>query len=172
THQLYGFHLPVFQLDRHGPAEDRQFDAHGALGFEDFLHFAFHAGEGAVLDLDLVAAIEARLGRFAVDRLHVLLLALHELDFVVLHRLGLDVQPAADEVAHAGGLAEQIENPVVVLDVDHQIARVALALLDDALAVAHLGDALDRDDDLAEVLLQAFDLDAAFDGVLDGLLAA
>src|SRR5437660_611089 len=75
-------------------------------------------------------------------------------------------------VADAAGFAEQVENPIIVFDVDHQITRIALAFLDDALAVAHLGDPLDRNDDLPEVVAEALDLDAALDGVLDGLFAA
>src|SRR5207253_10204452 len=78
----------------------------------------------------------------------------------------------AHEVAHAARLAEEVDDSVIVLDVDHQIARIALALLDDALAVAHLGNTLYRDDDLSEEVLESFDLDAALDGVLDGLFAA
>src|SRR5262249_28474115 len=75
---------------------------------------------------------------------------------------------AADKIAHSRGFPEEIQDPVVVLDLDHQIARVELAFLDHAFAAAHLGDFFHRDDDLAEEILQAFDLDAAFDGFLDG----
>ncbi len=79
---------------------------------------------------------------------------------------------AAHEIADAGGLTKQIEDPIVVFHLDHQISGIQLAFLLDALAVAHLGDALHRDDDLAVILFQPLDLDAAFDGFLDRFLAA
>src|SRR5262245_47762533 len=41
-------HLVVFQLDRHRPAEDRQFHLQLRLGLQDLLHGPFHAVEGPV----------------------------------------------------------------------------------------------------------------------------
>src|SRR5262245_45156849 len=56
-------HLPVFQFDRHGPAEDRQLDADGTLRLEDLLDLPFHPGKRTVADAHAVAAVELRLGR-------------------------------------------------------------------------------------------------------------
>src|SRR5262249_32830005 len=47
-----------------------------------------------------------------------------------------------------------------------------LALPGDPFAAAHFDDFLNRDDDLAEVIIKSFDFDAALDAVFDGLLAA
>src|SRR5260370_15343875 len=44
-------------------------------------------------------------------------------------------------------------------------------LPDHALTVAHLDDAFDGDDDLAEEFFEAFDFDPAFNGFLDRLFA-
>src|SRR5262249_47470507 len=115
---LCGFHLPVLELDRHGPAEDGQLDAHLPLGLEQLLDLALHAGEGAVADAHPVAAVEPRLLRDR--RLARRDGAEHPIDFLLLHRLRRDVHSAAHEVAHARGLAEEIQNAIVVLHLAHQ----------------------------------------------------
>src|SRR5215212_12164762 len=51
-------HLPVFQLPRYPPPEDRQLHAHVADGLEDLLDLPLHALEGAVHHLDPVAHVE------------------------------------------------------------------------------------------------------------------
>ena len=95
------------------------------------------------------------------------------LDFAALaSACGACVTGGADEIADARGLAEQVEDAVVELDLDHQVAGDTSCARDHALAVAQLGDLLDRDDDLAEELFEPLDLDAAFDGLLDRFLAA
>src|SRR5262245_41210691 len=165
------FYLPVFQFDRHRATKDRQLYTHKALRFEDLLDLAFHAGEGAVLDLDPVAAVVLRLG--VLDARHLFALAAqHALHFAIGHRRRRVVDAAADEIAHAGGLSKEIENSVVVFHLHHQISRVELPLAGHALAVAVLDDPLDRDDDLTEILFEPLDLDAALDCLLDRLLAA
>src|SRR5262249_50436159 len=117
-----GFDLPVLQFHRHRPPEDRHLDPHVSLGLEQILDLPLHAAEGAVADLDAVEAVEARLdllvllGAFAGP--------LHLLDLVRLHRLRRLVQAAADEIAYARGLAEEVQNVLVVLDLDHQVAGV------------------------------------------------
>ena len=82
----------------------------------------------------------------------------------------------ADEIANAGGLAEQVDHLIVVFDFDHQVTRIELPLLrlGHPLAVLvhlDLGHFLDRDHDLAERLFEVFLADAALDGFLDRILA-
>src|SRR5262249_30807006 len=104
---LHLLHLPVFQLHRHAPAEDRQLDAHAPLGLVQFLDLALHAGEGAVGHLDAVARAEARLGDDDLLAALLVLLAAglaaqHALDLALGHRRRRPVDRAADEVADAG----------------------------------------------------------------------
>src|SRR5262249_8569793 len=161
--------LPVFQLHGHRSAENRQLDADQALGFEQVLDFALHAGERAVLDFYAVAAVVLRLRMR--DAGHVFPLpAKHPFDLAFGHGGRRMVYAAAHEIADARGLPEKIENAVVVFHFDHQITGVELPFADHAFAVPHFRDALDRDDDLAEKLLQPLDLDAPLDGLLDRLL--
>jgi hypothetical protein len=76
------------------------------------------------------------------------------------------------EIANPRRLSKEIENSIIIFHFDHQVARVQLALAHHAFAVAHFGNAFDRDNDLAEVLFQTLNLDSAFDSFLDGFLAA
>src|SRR5262249_50423141 len=117
----YRLHLPVFELVRYGPAEDRQLDANQALGLDEFLDLAFHASENAVLHLDAIAAVERRLARHDLVRI----LALpteHPLDFAGRHGRRGAVEAAADEVAYARGFPEQVQDAIVELHLYHQVA--------------------------------------------------
>src|SRR5262249_4458305 len=159
---LLMFDLPVFQFHRHRPAENCQFHPHQALGLQDLLDLSFHAGKGAVLDLHAVAAIELGLG--VSDSRHLFPLpAEHALHFMVGHWLGGMMQGAADKVPHSRGVSKQIKDAIVVLDLDHQVSGIELALAHHAFAVAHLGYFFHGNDDLAETLLETFDLDFALD---------
>src|SRR5438093_11773332 len=101
------FHLPVFQLDRHGPAENRQLHSHQALGFQDLFDFAFHAGKSSVFDFDPISAIEFRLTMGdARDLLP--LPAEHALDFVVRHRRRSVAQTSPHEVSNPRGFPKKI----------------------------------------------------------------
>src|SRR5262249_14866772 len=137
-----------------------------------------HAGESAVADADAVADAERCL---AGDHLAPVLLARagpqHLVDLVLRHGRWRAVNGTADEVADAGGLAEQVEDTVVVLHLAHEVARIELVFADDALGravagLAHLRHAFDGNDDLAEVLFQALDLHPPLDRFLDRLLPA
>src|SRR5207248_3177812 len=158
----------IFQFHRHRPAKDRQLDAYQPFRLEQLLHFPFHAGEGAVFHLHAISAVV--LGLDVGNARHVLALAtLHPLDFTFGHGRRRMVQTAADEIAHAGGFPEEVEDTVIVFDFHHQVARIELALAHDSFAVAHLRHFFNRNDDLTEKLLQPFNLDAAFDRLLDRL---
>ena len=95
------------------------------------------------------------------------LLGEHALDFVDRHRRRCAVDRGADEIADAGGLAEQVQDPVVEFDVHHQVSGELLARADDALAVTQFGNALDWNLDLIEVLVEALDLNSPLDRLFD-----
>src|SRR5438270_1141030 len=82
------------------------------------------------------------------------------------------IQATAHEVPDAGGLAEKVEDPIIVLYLDHEIARIEFALAHDPFAVAHLRHLFDGDDDLTKVFLEPLDLHAALNGLLDRLFPA
>src|SRR4051794_27516285 len=106
-------HLPVFQLDRHRPAEDRQLHAHPAHGLEDLLDLPLHALEGAVDHLHPVARVE--LGP-APDLLRGLVPpggANHPVDLALRHRRRWPGHRPAHEVPHPRRLPEQVEDAVV-----------------------------------------------------------
>src|SRR5262245_46919891 len=113
-------HLPVLEFDGYRTAENGQFHLDRILGLQHLLDLALHAGEHAVLDLDPVAL----LGMLDDDLLLALLAgrAAPALHLAVGHRGGRPVERAADEVADAGGLAEQVQNTVVELDLGHDVA--------------------------------------------------
>src|SRR5262249_29423071 len=154
-----------------------ELDAHLALALEDFDDLAFHVLEDAFLDLDPVALLERRLlddlaGRGGAALLRPDLRVDDPLDLPGRPRGRGAVDRAPREVADAGRLAEQVQDAVVELHLGHDVAGVELLLLGDPLALLDLDHLLRRDEDLAEVLLQALDLDLALDGFLDRLLAA
>src|SRR5262249_6122166 len=97
--------------------------------------------------------------------------AKHPLDFAVRHRRWRLVQAAAHEIPDAGRLTEQVEDPVVVLDLHHWITRIELPLANHPLAVSHFRHAFDGNDDLAELSVQSFNLDTPLDRVLDRFLS-
>ena len=97
------------------------------------------------------------------------LLAEHLVDLGLGHLGRRAVGP--DEVADAGGLADDEPGLLVQLHLDHDVAGIRLPLDDPLLVVADLGDLLGRDDDPAEVPLQPLDLDPPLQGVADRVLA-
>src|SRR5207245_11673697 len=111
---------------------------------------AFDAREGAVLDLDAIAAVEFGLGMGDAGNLFALP-AQHPLHFVSGHGWRSMVDASAHKISHSRSLAKQIKNAVVVFDLHHQIAGVKFPLSDDPFAPAHLRDFFHRDDDLAKV---------------------
>src|SRR5262249_6528845 len=165
------FYLPVFEFDRNRTAKNGQLDPDHTLGLEHFLHFAFHAGERAVLDLDAIAPFELRF-RMGHARDVLALPAEHPFHFAIGHRRWGLVQTSTDEVTHAGRFAKQVQYAFVVLHLDHQVSRIQLPFAHHALAAAHFRDTLDRDNDLAELAVEPFDLDASFDRFLDRLLTS
>src|SRR5262245_9091371 len=106
---LDDFHLPVIQLHRDRAAEDGQLHLDLVLGLHQLLDLALHAGEHAVLDPHPVALVELRLDLLDA-RLELALLAEHALDLLGRHRRRRPVDAAADEVAHARRLAEQVQD--------------------------------------------------------------
>ena len=105
----------------------------------------------------------------ALGRRRLVLLAEHLVDFGLGHLGRRAVRP--DEVADAGGLADDEPGLLVQLHLDHDVAGIRLPLDDPLLVVADLGDLLGRNDDPAEVPLEPLDLDPALEGVADRVLA-
>src|SRR5262249_20099375 len=69
-------------------------------------------------------------------------------------------------------LPEEIKDAIIVIDLDHEIARVKLSLANDSFAAPHLCDAFDRNDDLAELVVQPFDFHPSLDCLFDRFFAA
>ena len=97
------------------------------------------------------------------------LLAEHLVDLGLGHLGRRAVGP--DEVADAGGLADDEPGLLVQLHLDHDVAGIGLPLDDPLLVVADLGDLLGRHHDPAEEALKALDLDPPLQGVADRVLA-
>ena len=56
---LQRFDLPMFQLNRRGPAENVDNDTHAAAGFVDRVDFPFEVFKRAFIDLDAISLFHA-----------------------------------------------------------------------------------------------------------------
>src|SRR5262245_36361788 len=169
-------HLPVLELDRGRPAEDRHDHPHRPLLGVHLLDGPVEPLEGPLLHLDGVPLLEAdREARALLGALH---LAEDLADLLVPHRDGL-LAAAADEVPEAGGLAQDAPDAlrplvlrVVELRLDHEVAGVDLALGDALLPVLDLRHPLEGDQDLGDPVLERLGLQPAQEVLPDPLLAA
>ena len=148
---LQCFELPVFQFDRRRPAEDVDHDRHAAVLSVDRVDFAFQVLEHPFCDLDPISLVE--LERQLLGFVGLLFRLLHDLgDVGSGHRRGLAAR--AGEVADPARLANQEPRVVVQLHVEDDVAGIKLALDDPLLAVLELGNLFDRNDDVAEKVVE------------------
>src|SRR5262249_24479220 len=142
--------------------------------FQNLLDLAFHALERTIANADAITLVERRLlvlllAAFAARMVR--LFAKNLGYFRIRHGRRVMFGTASNKITHARGISKEIENPVVVFSLCHQITRIKLLFPGVTLAVLHLGHTLNRDDDLTVEFFQSFDLDLALNGFLDRILS-
>ena len=85
------------------------------------------------------------------------------LSFFIGNRRRL-VSSTADKAHHARGVLDQVPSPFIHLHLDQYIAREEFTLTLALLAIAHFDDFFGRDQDLAETVFHASQLDALDEG--------
>src|SRR5690606_28039346 len=166
---LQFLHLAELELDRGGPAEDRDRDAQAALLVVHVFHIAVEVGERAFAHPHHLADFEERLRLRLLDAFSHLA---HDLVDLLLGDRRRPVARAAHETGHLVGVLHQVPGVVVHFHFDQHVAGEEAALTDGALPVLHLHDFLGRHEDAAELVLHAGALDALLQGPADALLHA
>src|SRR5262245_34287516 len=160
-------YLPVLELHRCRPAEDRHDDLHEPLVREHLVDDAVEALEGPFLDLHGLALLELDPDlRLLLRPLH---LAEELLDLVRLHRRRAPVGP--HEVADARRLADQEPDVLVEVHLDEHVAGVHLALVVLLSAALDLRDGLGGNEDARELRVEAGRGDALAQILADAVLA-
>src|SRR4051794_35191129 len=145
-------HLPIFELDRGGPAEDGDGDLEAGARIVDFLDGAVERGERAIRDADLLADLEAD---GWLRPLHAVRhLPLDPLSLAVGDRHGLRLV-RAQEAGDLRRVLDEVMDLVSQVALHQDVAREEFALRVDLAAAAHLDDLLSRHEDLLEILRQA-----------------